>query len=123
MRVLERALSPWSDPVLALRVVAIFANAQALHYGLWLRLIPEDLRLRAAPRRFATSWDVLRQELGAPVLLTVCAGCVALAGWAVVDLARARDGYLRLALFHGPLELFAAGLLVLEGRRFFSGAR
>jgi hypothetical protein len=123
LRTLQRTLSPSGDPTLALRFVALYAYGQALHYGLWLRLIPEDVRPREAPRSFATSWQVLRAELGAPLLLVVCAGCVALALWAVADLAAARDGYLRLALFHGPLELLAAGVWALEGRRFLGGAR
>jgi hypothetical protein len=123
LRALQRSLSPSPDPTLALRAVVFFAYAQAVHYGLWLRLIPEDVRPREAPRSFATSWQLLQRELGAPLLLSVCAGCVGLGLWAILDLAEARGGYLRLALFHGPLELLAAGVLVLEGRRFFSGAR
>jgi hypothetical protein len=123
LKALQRSLSPTPDPTLAMRAVAFFAYAQAIHYGLWLRLIPEDVRPREAPRSFGTSWQILQKELGAPLLLLVCAGCVGLGLWAVLDLAQARAGYLRLALFHGPLELLAAGVLVLEGRRFFLGAR
>ncbi|XXF76314.1 hypothetical protein P2318_25095 [Myxococcaceae bacterium GXIMD 01537] len=37
--------------------------------------------------------------------------------WGAVDLARARDGYLRLAAFHGYLELAVAARWLAEGRR------
>lgn len=120
---LGRALSPSADPEVSLRFVALYAYAQSVHYGLWLRLIPEDVRPRPAPRSFAASFQVMRAEIGAAPLLLSLLLSVALVTWAIVDLAAAREGYLRLALFHGPLELAAAGVLLIEGRRFFGGAR
>ncbi|HUB07483.1 MAG TPA: hypothetical protein VMB50_10805 [Myxococcales bacterium] len=114
------AIAPFADPALAWKCVLFFAFAQAVHYGVWLRLVPEDDRPRPAPRPFAASWRALRAELG-PVLLLACgAVAVGLAVWGAFDLAAARDGYLRLAFFHGHLELAAAALLWAEGRRLDS---
>ena len=43
-----------------------------------------------------------------------------LVAWACLSSAEARDGYLRLAVFHGPLELGAVTLLLLEQRQLRS---
>jgi hypothetical protein len=114
---LARELAPLSDPTWVLRLMLSFAFAQAVHYGVWLRLIPEDDRPRATPRSFAASYRALREDFGT-VPLVVCAG---LAGelmiWAVTDLAAARAGYLRGALFHGYLEFAAIALFWVEGWR------
>ncbi len=42
---------PW-----ALRLVLLFAFAQAVHYGIWLRLIPEEDRPQPSPRTYAASF-------------------------------------------------------------------
>jgi hypothetical protein len=87
-------LAPGLPPTWALRLVLLYAFAQALHYVVWLVLIP-----RLTPTRS------LRGDLG-PVALGV-----ALALVAVVPLAgcfapvRVRAIYLSLVLFHGWLEL------------------
>jgi len=44
-------------------------------------------------------------------------GALGLIGWAFAGPGAARDGYLRLAFFHGHLELAAGALLWAEGRR------
>ncbi len=109
---------PW-----ALRLVLLFAFAQTVHYGIWLRLIPEDDRPQPSPRTFAASFRALERDFG-PVLLWV--SLVLMAGlslWAVFDLLEARANYLRMALFHGYLELAAAALLFVEGRRGFEATR
>ncbi|MDS4040717.1 MAG: hypothetical protein RKP20_06020 [Candidatus Competibacter sp.] len=41
---------------------------------------------------------------------------VGLAAWASFEPALARSAYLRLALFHGPVELAVVLLWLLEGR-------
>lgn len=105
---------PW-----ALRLVLLFAFAQAVHYGVWLRLIPEDDRPQSTPRTFAASYRALEADFGPTwpaISLVLMSG---LAVWAVFDLIEARTGYLRMALFHGYLELAAAALLFVEGRRGF----
>lgn len=100
---------PW-----ATRLVLLFAFAQSVHYGIWLRLIPEDDRPQPTPRTFRASAHALVADLG--VLLLTIGSCIALgiALWAVADLATARETYLRMALFHGYLELVAALWLFVE---------
>lgn len=109
--------APWADahPVFALRMVLFFAFAQSVHYGVWLRLVPEDDRGREAPRSFTSSFRALRLDLGGWLLAGVGVTAAALLAWAFVDLPGARNGYLRVAAFHGYLELAALALFVLEG--------
>ena len=103
--------------VAAHRLVLLFAFAQAVHYLAWVRLIPEEARPSATPRSFRQSGRALRRDLGAPLtgLALLLAG--ALAAWGFVDVAAARAAYLRVALFHGHLELAVIALLALERRR------
>jgi len=111
------SIAPLADPALASRLVLTFAFLQSVHYVVWLRLIPEDARERPAPRPFAASWRALVQDFGLAPLCVCAAIALGIAAWGVVDLVAARDGYLRLATFHGYLELAAGALLVLSGAR------
>lgn len=109
--------APVADGRLAVHLVLSFAFLQALHYGVWLRLLPEDARLRPAPRPFAASWRALALEFGAWPLLAVSTLALGLAGWGLVDPGGARQGYLRLGAFHGYLELSVVAWLVTVARR------
>ena len=110
-------LAPGVDRSLGLRLVLAFCFAQSIHYGIWLRLVPEEDRPRETPRTFAASFRALHADLGAPRLVLFGALALGLAAWACVALAAARAGYLRFAVFHGHLELCAAALLWAERRR------
>jgi hypothetical protein len=104
------AAEPWG-----LRLVGLFAFAQAVHYALWLRVIPEQARERG-PRSFVSSYRALVAECGVAVVwLSLLAAAVVIA-WALGDLGDARSGYLRAAVFHGHIELIACALLLVEGR-------
>lgn len=109
-------LAPGLPDAIATRVLLSFCFAQAVHYVIWLRLVPEDDRGRISPRTFRASYRALVRELGAPLLAIAALSAVALAGWAALDLHAARDGYLALAGFHVVLELAAAALIFIEGR-------
>jgi hypothetical protein len=111
------ALAPHAPPVLALRLVLAFAFLQSVHYGVWLRLIPEDDRPRAAPRPWRATWRALVDDFGVVPLTIFAALALGIAVWGVVDLTQARLGYLRLAVFHGYLELAVGALWIIEGRR------
>jgi hypothetical protein len=113
---LVTALSPVSDPSWGLRWMLAFAFGQSVHYGVWLRSIPDEDRARPGLRSFVSSYRALVADLGrAPVwvgllvmtLLCIVASSDATRGWLL---------YLRLALFHGPLELAVAVVLFLERR-------
>jgi hypothetical protein len=102
---------------LGVRLVLLFAFAQAAHYVVWVRLVPEEDRPRETPRTFAASLRALVEDLGAPLVALVALASLGLAIWAAFDLFAAREGYLRAILFHGHLELAAAALLFVAGAR------
>ena len=110
------ALAPGLPAELATRVVLLFAFAQSIHYAVWLRLVPEEDRGRPTPRTFVATWRALRADLGWPLLAFAVLTALVVAVWAVVDLSAARTGYLRMALFHGHLELVAVTLLLTRSR-------
>lgn len=110
-------LSPDIHPDLGLRLVLLFCFAQSIHYAVWLQLLPDDDRARATPPTFRASYDDLCRDMTRPGVWIACGLAVVLAAWAVFDLMHACHGYFRMARFHGHLEVVAAALLVLEGRR------
>ncbi|MCY0992115.1 hypothetical protein OV203_33565 [Nannocystis sp. ILAH1] len=110
-------LAPGLPPELGLRLVLLFCFSQSLHYGVWLHLVPDEDRERATPPTFRASYDFLRRDLGDVGLVVAALLTLAIAAWAVVDLAAANLGYFRMARFHGHLELVAGTLLLLERRR------
>jgi hypothetical protein len=109
-----RVLSPVADPVWALRLTVFFALAQSIHYGIWLRLIPEQDRARRGMRSFTESYRALVRELGPGSLLVAALATLALWAWGALEPAHARASYFRLALFHGPLEVAALAWVLLE---------
>ena len=106
-----------APPALGLRLVLLYAFAQSVHYGVWLRLVPEDDRPGRAPRSFSSSLRALRADLGAPLLVVTALAALGLAVWATIDLGSARIGYLRAAQFHGHLELAALAILFVRSPR------
>ncbi len=112
-----QVLVPVRDPVLAQRGLLCFAFLQAVHYAVWLRLVPEDARARPVPRSFRASWLALRADIGSGPLALAAAMAVGIAVWGACDLVAAREGYLRLAAFHGYLEVAVMALLLVEHRR------
>jgi hypothetical protein len=110
-------LSPGLAEPWALRFVILFAFAQAVHYGVWLRLIPEDDRPQPTPRTFRASFRALRADMGTWFLAGAFLVALGVAIWATLDLLEARSTYLRLALFHGHIELAAGAFLFVEGWR------
>lgn len=109
-------LAPGIDGPLALRLVLSFAFAQSVHYAVWLRLVPEDDRDRETARTLRRTVRELVADVGAVGAAATVLVAVAIAAWAVADLAAARTGYLHLALFHGYLEIAVAALWLAEGR-------
>jgi hypothetical protein len=118
-----RSLAPGFEGALGLRLVLLYCFAQAVHYVIWLRLVPEDDRDRASTRSFRASWRALVAELGLPALVITAALALGLAAWAVSDLAAARIGYLRAVGFHVFLELAVLASLWVSGRDFVIPAR
>ena len=109
-------LAPDLPPHWGLRLVVLYAFAQSVHYGVWLHLVREDDRARPTPRTVRASYRALHAEFGSWALVAATAALVGLVGWSLLDLAGAREGYFRLAQFHGSLELCALALMLTEGR-------
>lgn len=112
---IETWLAPERFHDTAWRWVSLYALGQSLHYGVWLRLIPEDARASETPRTFRRSVEVLEDAIGRPAVWGAVALTLAIAIWGLVDWASAWRGYMRIAVFHAWLELTAA-LLIVRGR-------
>ncbi len=111
------ALAPMPEHIdLSRRLVLAFAFSQSVHYAVWLRVIPEEARRTKTGRSFAQSARALTRELGTMTVWLTLAACAGLALWATTDLARARDGYLRVAACHGYVELAVMALWFIERR-------
>lgn len=111
------ALAPGLPPVAGLRLVLTFAFLQSVHYAVWLRLIPEEDRPRAAPRPWRATWRALVEDFGPLPLGGLVLLALGVAAWGALSLPEARLGYLRLAAFHGYLECAVAARWLVEGRR------
>jgi hypothetical protein len=102
---------PW-----ATRWVLSFAFAQAVHYGLWIRVVPDEDQRRDTTRTVRRTLADLVADLGWPAVLGVAAVAVGFLGWGVVAPLAARTRYLDLALTHGYLELAVLTLWAVERR-------
>lgn len=101
---------------LALRSLLLFGFAQSVHYTVWIRMVPDEDRPREAARTVRRQARELVGDLGVAGAAVAALVAVALIAGAFVDLGGARDGYLRLARFHGAMELAIAALWAVEGR-------
>jgi hypothetical protein len=94
-----------------LRSVGVFAFAQAVHYGAWLRVVPDGERAGERPIGYRRSLALLRADFGRATTLVIILS-VALPLAACFALADVRGAYFTLAAFHGYLELaFVAAAL------------
>lgn len=114
---MTHTLTPGMDFVWGLRLVAVYAFAQAMHYVVWLRLIPQRMDVRSAPPTLQRSVRRLRVDFGrwgfgvlvvASLLVPVAALCF--------DASEVRSLYLLAALAHGWIELAIIAALVTRGR-------
>jgi len=115
LREIARGLSPPRSGVWAERLTVIFVFAQAAHYVVWLRLIPEDDRPSAAPRSYRQTYRAMASDVGGVVMWLSLIAALVFAVWAFVSVGGARNGYIRVAFFHGHLELIAIAVLWAEG--------
>jgi len=102
-----QVLAPDLNPTLGFRLVLIFAFAQAVHYSMWLWLIPSspDIRPSATPLTPTERLTGWRKDFGWPAFAVGIIAVVALplSGWFEPMLMR--SSYLSLVLFHGWLEI------------------
>jgi hypothetical protein len=108
------AVVPAVGPDWTVRLLVFFAFAQSVHYGVWVRLVPEDDRPRPGLRSFASSYRALRADCGGPLLAAAALIALGVLAAGLLDPAAARDAYLRVAFFHGPLEIAIIALRLVE---------
>lgn len=112
------ALAPGLAPELAYRVALAYAFLQAVHYVVWLRLIPSTQARVPAASTFRRSLGSLRDDFGLLGLAAIAATALAVPALAcALDPARVRDGYLALAVFHGWLELAIVAYVLVSRER------
>ena len=98
------------------RLLVLFTFAQAAHYVVWLRLVPEDDRPSPAPRSYRQTYRAFVADVGGVVMWLALLSVAALVVWACFSIGKARTGYLNLAFFHAHLEVIAIAVLWAEGR-------
>ncbi|HUQ42310.1 MAG TPA: hypothetical protein VM052_07395 [Candidatus Limnocylindrales bacterium] len=97
----------------ASRSLMLYAYAQAVHYAVWLRLVPGERSATDAPVSFRRGAGGLRAALGAPVFVIAIVVAVALPLAGFFRAAEARHLYLEIAGFHAWLELAVGAHLAL----------
>jgi hypothetical protein len=105
---LETAMSQYAlgmPAVIAMRLLVLFVFAQSVHYIVWLRALPDELREREGIRSFRASVRALRHEMSARVLFGFALLFAAIVVWGIFAPEAARLGYLQVASFHAHLEL------------------
>lgn len=112
-------LAPGLDPSLGLRLVLIFAFAQAVHYAVWVRLVPttEPFFERPSAPTFTRSTEVLRRDLGATGFALAVGAALLIPVLGLLDPIGTRAGYLSVVLFHGWLEIAMVAHLLVRRKR------
>jgi hypothetical protein len=107
----------WMPQRTALSLGLVYVLLQAVHYAVWLALIPQDDARAQGTLSFRMSARALTRDFPSWLLALVVVTALAVLGASLVDVHRTRQLYLSLATFHGYLELAAAAFLVVRGRR------
>jgi hypothetical protein len=98
----------WNPSAIVLRrALFLYAFGQALHFAVWLRLVPDVDRPSPVPHTFGRALALLEHDFGRwarPVIVL----CIAAAPLILVGGGSAREAYFALTYFHVGLE--AAGL-------------
>ena len=112
-----RTLAPGMGPTMGARVVVLFAFAQAMHYSVWVHLLPASASLDGDRDAGANGLAGWKHDFGAWGWRILVAAAVLLPLLGLVDAAGTRASYLSLVLFHGWLEIAVAAHLFVRGRR------
>jgi hypothetical protein len=88
------------------RLLLFFCFTQAVHYAIWLRLIPEEARERATPRSWRASWLAFKRDSGANVarFAVIAATTVPIAAL-LAGAVRTRALYVTASEFHATVEV------------------
>lgn len=102
-------IADWIAPGLradrAIGLVSAYVFLQAVHYAIWLGVIPAQERRRSNGIALAGSPTSLRADFGRAGLFSVSVATLALLLGAGLQLQRSRFAYIALANFHVYLEL------------------
>ncbi len=112
------SLAPSLDHQTITRWVRLFCFTQSVHFLSWLYLIPQaENPLSSFVTRLKSTWRVC----GTLLILLTLAASVGLSVWGLTSPHEARLAYLRVAGFHGHLELLLLSLFFARGRVHASG--
>jgi len=98
-------IAPFARADLAVGMVVAYVFLQSVHYGVWLRFVPQEELTGQGTLTFRMSARSLFRDLGVPGVAAVAIAALAVIGGACIDVHGARSLYLSLAMFHGYLEL------------------
>ncbi|HYV46756.1 MAG TPA: hypothetical protein VFA20_17955 [Myxococcaceae bacterium] len=104
------AAFPGASGLTRQRGLFAYAFGQALHYSVWVRLVPDVDRPAAVPQTFRVAWSRLRADLGRWAL-PLAVACAVAPAVILIGGTTARETYFTLAYFHIGLE--AAALVAL----------
>ncbi len=94
------------------RCLMLFAFTQAVHYAIWLRLVPEDARERTTPRSWRASWRAIQRDAGPTLARLAVLAIVAVPLFAILlGPVRARSFYVVASEFHATVEAVLVVLL------------
>ena len=108
-------IAPGLDGARAAGVTASYVFLQSVHYAVWLLLLPQGDRAGRGASSFRIAARSWRADLGGVGLLVLALAALGVAAGACIDVRRARDLYLSLAMFHGYLELVMLAYLWVGG--------
>jgi len=100
-------LAPFERTDWAVGATSAFVFLQALHYSMWLTVVPQGALPGEGTQSFARSAQSLLADFKPWGLAVVAACALAVLFAAFANPGRAAATYLRLATFHGYLELAA----------------
>jgi len=103
------------DGVLLRRALFLYAFGQALHFAVWLRLVPDLERPSKLPQTFRRALALFEADFGraARALLVVCVASAPLILWGG---GAAREAYFALTYFHVGLEAAALARTLAQSR-------
>jgi len=99
------------------RLLLVFCFTQAVHYAIWLRLIPEEARARPTPRSWRASWHAFKADAGPTLARLALVGVVAVPVVALITNAvRARALYVTASEFHATVEVILIVAVFAQAR-------
>ena len=105
------AAFPDASPAIQQRALFAYAFGQALHYSIWVRLVPDVDRPASVPQSFRVAWQRLRADLGRWAV-PLAAACALAPAAILLGGSSGREAYFTLVYFHVGLEAAAlVGLL------------